>query len=170
MPSVKSCWITPVWNFVHGFALTKQQQCTWQIIVLSGIQLVFFIVAGMVICLWFVMKSVLVKHQCLVVAEQCLHRAKDFSVSHAALPTRRLGMHKKLGGVTARGHSQDSNRPKGYPITYGIMLSSKSGRKKEEGRSYNVCFPNIQSYSVCFPNKPFLGKWSWHWAWQSLRV
>lgn len=37
-----------------------------------------------------------------VVAEQGLHRVKNFSASCAALPARRLGMHQKLGGDTAR--------------------------------------------------------------------
>lgn len=36
----------------------------------------------------------------LVVAEQCLHRAKNFSAFHAALTVRRLGMHEELGGDT----------------------------------------------------------------------
>ena len=37
----------------------------------------------------------------LVIAEQCLHGVKVFSASQTALPVRRLGVHKKLGGDTA---------------------------------------------------------------------
>lgn len=46
----------------------------------------------------FRMKIVLT-HKVLVAAGQCLHRVKDFYVSCAAQP---VGLHKKLGGNTAR--------------------------------------------------------------------
>lgn len=38
----------------------------------------------------------------LVVAEKCLCRMKDFSASRAALSVRMLGVHRELGGYTAR--------------------------------------------------------------------
>lgn len=38
----------------------------------------------------------------LAVAEQHLHKAKDFSASHADLSVRSLGVHQELGGDTAR--------------------------------------------------------------------
>ncbi|KAK2518109.1 hypothetical protein Q9966_014424 [Columba livia] len=42
---------------------------------------------------------------------QCLHRVKVFSASHSTPPVgSRLGVHKKLGGDTAR--TADPNRPK----------------------------------------------------------
>jgi len=34
----------------------------------------------------------------LFAEEQRLHRVKDISASHTALPARRLGVHKELGG------------------------------------------------------------------------
>ena len=52
-------------------------------------------------------------HPCLVVAEQCSHRAKAFPVSRAAPPERRLGVHKEPGGDTAR--TADPSWPKGGP-------------------------------------------------------
>lgn len=42
--------------------------------------------------------------------------------SHAARPARRLRVHKNLGMDTAR--TGDPNLPKGYPITYGVLLSN----------------------------------------------
>jgi len=49
---------------------------------------------------------------------------KDFSASHTALPVRRLGVHGKLGGDTAR--SADPNWPKGHPTPYDITLNKKN--------------------------------------------
>lgn len=52
----------------------------------------------MMLFVGFRMKIVLT-HKVLVAAGQCLHRVKDFYVSCAARP---VGLHKKLGGNTAR--------------------------------------------------------------------
>lgn len=52
----------------------------------------------------------------LLVIEQCLHRAKDFPASLAALPERRLGIHKNLGGDTAR--TADPGWPKRFHTTW----------------------------------------------------
>lgn len=57
--------------------------------------------------------------------QQCLHKAKDFSVSHASLPARRLGMHKSLGGDTTR--TAVPNWSKEYAIAYGVILNNKAG-------------------------------------------
>jgi len=73
-------------------------------LVLTGAELIFFIVAGIVMCFGYVMKTVLITHQCLAIAEQCLHSIKAFLVSHTAPPVSRLGVQKKLGGK----HSQNS--------------------------------------------------------------
>ena len=67
----------------------------------------------------------------LVVAKQCLHKAKDFSTSCAALLERRLRVHTELGGDTAR--AADSEWLKGCPIPCGFVLNNKSWAK-EEGR------------------------------------
>lgn len=79
----------------------------------------------MVLCFGFTMRIMLITHWCSVVAEQCLHSVKDFSVSHAALPARRLGVHKKLGGDRTR--TANPIWPKDYCIPYDIMLKNKKG-------------------------------------------
>lgn len=56
----------------------------------------------MKLCFAFVTKAVLVTHRFLVIAEQCLHNVKAFSVSHSPPPTReQVGMGKRLGVDTA---------------------------------------------------------------------
>ena len=68
---------------------------------MAGIELNFFIVACMGLCLGFVLETMLIMQRCFFIAEQCLHRVKAFSASHTALPASRLGVHKKLGGDAA---------------------------------------------------------------------
>jgi len=46
---------------------------------------------------------------------------KDFSACSTVLPTRRLGVHKKLEGDPAG--TADPNWLKGYPIPYDVTLS-----------------------------------------------
>ena len=70
-------------------------------LVLAGIELIFFTVASMGLCFGFVLETGLIIQGCLVIAEQCLHRVKAFSASHPTPPASRLGVHKKLGGDTA---------------------------------------------------------------------
>lgn len=75
------------------------------------------------------------KKDVFVIAQQGLHKAKAFSSFHTALLARKLGVHWKLGGDTAR--TIDSNQPKRYSRPYGIVLSIQSGEgrsKKEEIR------------------------------------
>jgi len=69
---------------------------------LAGTELIFFIEASIVLRFGFVSKTVLTTHQFSATAEQCLHSVKVISVSHAAAPARRLGVHRGLGGDTAR--------------------------------------------------------------------
>ena len=71
------------------------------VLVLAGVELIFFIVADMGLCFGFVLKTVLITRDVSVPAEQCLHRAKAFAAPHPTQPARRLGGHKKLGGDTA---------------------------------------------------------------------
>lgn len=61
---------------------------------LSGIELIFFTVAGIGLCLRSVLKTVLVI--------QRLFFIKAFSATCILLIVRRLGTHKELGGNTAR--------------------------------------------------------------------
>lgn len=62
---------------------------------MAGIEVIFFLVAGMVVCFGFSMRIMRVTLWCSV-AEQCLGLFKDFSISCAALPVKRLGVHEKL--------------------------------------------------------------------------
>jgi len=55
-------------------------------------------------------------------------------------------VHEVLGGDTAG--TADPNSPKGYPITYDIVLSNKSWRRKEEVRDF-------WSDGVCVPGSPY---------------
>lgn len=58
----------------------------------------------------------------LVTAEQGSHSTKAFSVSHIIPLVSWVGLHKELGGFTAR--TADPNEPKRYSISYDIILSS----------------------------------------------
>ena len=85
----------------------------------------------------------------LVIAEQYLHGVKAFSA-----PARRLGVHKKLGGDTAR--TADPNWPKACPAPYHVVLSIKSWGKKKEGGKFGVmpfCLPKslLRVMEPCFP-------------------
>ena len=74
-------------------------------LVLAGLELIFFIVASMVLCFGFVLGTVLVTQvNVFITAEQRLHRAKAFSAHHTTLPVRETGGVQEVG----RGHSQDS--------------------------------------------------------------
>lgn len=64
---------------------------------MSGIELVFFIVAYMVLCFGSVMKTVFKHTDVLAIAEQCVCRTKDFSASHTTQAVSRLGVPEKLG-------------------------------------------------------------------------
>ena len=71
------------------------------VLVLAGVELVFFTLAIMGLCFEFVLKTVLVTQGCLVPAEQCSHRAKASSAPHPTPPASWLGVHRELGGGTA---------------------------------------------------------------------
>lgn len=60
----------------------------------------------------------------LVVAEWCLYRVKVFSVSHAALPVRRLEMYRKLGDDTTRTATQTNQRGIPYHIISCSAIST----------------------------------------------
>ena len=70
----------------------------------------------------------------LVVAEQCLHRAKDFSASCAALPARRLEAHQELGRDTV-GIQTDQ---RDVPCHMASCSAIKNGVKKEEEGMFRV--------------------------------
>ena len=71
------------------------------VLAFAGTELFYFIVACVVLCFGFDMKTVLITHQCFNIAEECLHRVKAFPTSHTAPPASRLEVGKKLGGDMA---------------------------------------------------------------------
>lgn len=88
------------------------------------------------------------------VAEQYLHRAKAIFTSHAALPARSLGVHKKF----TRGHSQDR-----WPsLTKGIFHTTlcheqnwKMGKREEgEGCSKEWCWSSQETVTGDEPSCP----------------
>lgn len=89
------------------------------IMVPAGMELVFFITAHMVLCFGFMSKPTLVTHQCLAIAEQCLHSIKGLFFL--------LCTPKQVGQEVGRGYegtqpvyvTQNDQRN----IPYCIMLS-----------------------------------------------
>jgi len=71
-----------------------------------------------------------------------LNPVKAFSVPYAAPPMSGLGVGRKLGGDTAG--TADPSQPKGCPILYDVVLSSKSwgkGGGRGDMRRDGVCLP-----------------------------
>lgn len=99
------------------------------ILVLTGVELIFFPVAAMVLCFGFRMSIMLVTQQRLGL----LQRTKDFT-PHAALPERGWG-----GGD--RTQTAGPHWPKGCPISRGAMPSNKSWGKGGRG--------DVGSNSIC---------------------
>lgn len=88
------------------------------------------------------MKIVMVTPVVLVVAEQCLHRAKDLFCFCPA--SEELGAHKELGEDTARTLTQAGH--KDIPCYMASCSASKAGIMKKERE-------DVQSNSVGLPNK-----------------
>ena len=79
---------------------------------MAGIELIFFLVAGIVFCFGFSMRRMLIATtKNISVLSNVYSKVKDFSASHPQ-PARKLEGHKKLAQDTAR--APDPNRPKGY--------------------------------------------------------
>lgn len=83
------------------------------VLVLAEIEIIFLL-ASIVLCFGFRIRTIVITCWCLVVSELCLHRAKAFSASHTALSVWRLGVHKEPGGY--RNRTVDRKWPKGCPI------------------------------------------------------
>ena len=89
-------------------------------LVLPGLELIFFTVASVGPCSGFVLEAVLITEGCFSPAEQGLHGAKGISAPHPT--SEQAGGHQELGGDTAG--TADPRSPRGCPIPYGIMLST----------------------------------------------
>ena len=72
------------------------------VLVPARMELIFFLVAGIVLCFGFSLRRTLITQDVLVTAEQCLHKVRAFSAPHTTPPVSRLEVHKKLGGDMAR--------------------------------------------------------------------
>lgn len=59
-----------------------------------------------------------------------MYGTKDFSAPDAALPARRMRMHKELGRDRAR--TAVPKQPEGCPMPYSVMLSNIRPRKGGE--------------------------------------
>ena len=71
------------------------------VLVLAGIELIFFIVASMGLVWVCAENSVDNTGMFWLLLSPALPRAKGFSAPHPTPPARRLGGHKELGGDTA---------------------------------------------------------------------
>ena len=101
------------------------------VLVLAGIELIFFVVACMGLCFGFVLQTVLMIQGCFSYCWAVLTQHQGLFCFSPHSPASRLGVHKKLWGDTAG--TADPNWPKGYSIPYDfIMLSNKSWAKKKE--------------------------------------
>lgn len=104
-------------------------------------------------CSGFAMRTVLITHRCLFVAEQCLCQVKDFPGSYSELQVRRWGCTRScegdIGQLTPAGWRDISHS------MAGGVPSNKSWGKEGEGMFGVVfAFPrNHYGNKPCFPGK-----------------
>jgi len=92
---------------------------------------------------WICDQSSIDNTNVLVTAEQCLENGKAFSASRPTPPASRLGVHKKLGGDTARIADPTDRRDLSCHMM--LCLARKAGGKEEEEDTFGVMvfiFPN----------------------------
>lgn len=114
---INNCLKGGFFLLLFGFFLFKYTH----VLLLSGIEI---IVAGTVLCFGFKMRIVLITPWCFSCCRAVLHRTKDMSDPHAALPARSWGC-----TGAGRWHSQHSwpKLAKGMFYTHSIMLNDKAG-------------------------------------------
>lgn len=88
------------------------------VLVSAAKHLIFFLAASIVLCFGFRMEIMLVTQGCLLSSAYTECRTRQFPTSSGS----RLRVHRELGGATAR--TADQNWPKGFPISYGIIVST----------------------------------------------
>lgn len=86
-------------------------------------ELVFSLVAGLVLCCGSGTKTELIRQGCF---SCCLHSTKASSVSHAAPAVTRLGVHKTMGGESR----ELTQLIKGIPHTVCRSVSNKNWEKE----------------------------------------
>lgn len=137
----------------------KKKQIISVVLFLTGMEL---FTVGVLVCFGSV-NTVDNTLMFLVDAEQCLHRANDFSASHTTLLVRRLGLQQDLRGDTAR--TSDPACPKGYSIPHGAILKrfGKSIRKKGcselQHMSSQITFTCNEALLATDKHLPVNGKW-----------
>jgi len=137
---------SPVWNFVYGFALLKQQHHRWYVLILTGI--IFYVIACIVPRFGFVMRTVLTIHQCF---SCCLHGAKGFfyfscfPASEEAEGTQEAG----------RGQNQDS-WPKQIKMLFNTVWLPAQ-QLKQRGKKGHLLWHLLFVTAFVFPRKHLLG-------------
>lgn len=132
--TVAVSWVCPAppWTHVHtqGREAGSCPNCEmYPALLLVGTELISFLAAGVMPEFGFMMKTVKWKHtNVVIVAEQCLHRARDSSASDTA-------------GTGWDRWRQMIQRD----ILYYMMSSAMKGEEKDGGRS-------IWNYGVCLPH------------------
>jgi len=98
------------------------------VLVLAGIEIIFFIVSSMGSCFGFVLKTVSMTQGCF-----CHYQVKAFSAPHTTPPASGLGVHKKLGGDTAGTTDQ-----KDSPYCMTSCSAFKAGGRRRKGGKFGV--------------------------------
>lgn len=123
-------------------------------LVLLGV--IFFTVAGMVLCFRFVLKTVRLYRDVFALAELHLHSIKAFSASCIASPVRRLGLQGDMGGDTAQLTPIDQRDVTNHIVSCSAYNSEENRR---EGGIFGVTvFVFLSHHCVCW--EPWL---SWRW-------
>jgi len=114
-------------NFWRKFRLFNasgwSSYCT-AVLVLAGIELIFFLAAGM--DLWFRVRTMLITHHCVSCCRPVLTLSQGHFSSSCSPASEELGVHRELGG--GRTRTADPNWPKRCPKPCGVMLGSGTGR------------------------------------------
>ena len=96
------------------------------VLVLAQIELIFFTVASMGLCFWFVPKPVLITQGCFSYRWAVLTQSQGLFCFSPHSTNKRAGGAQGIGGDTAG--TADPNWPKGYSVPYDVMLSIQSWR------------------------------------------
>lgn len=106
----------------------------------------FFSAACAVLCFRFVAKIVLIAHQYLAIAEQCLHIADMFSFFPLCLPASKLGEDNELWGY--RAGTADTNCAERYPLWH---QKQKTELENEEMGNLGFQWPLLRVCLVISP-------------------
>lgn len=97
---------------------------------LAGMELIFFVAAGVMLCFTMVTKTELTAHRCFCCCWMVLAPHQGLLCSSLCPPENRWGAHKRLGGDTARQMRPNNHRD----IPPDVMLSKKKGKERDLGK------------------------------------